>query len=575
MLRRDWRAPIVVGQARSVCRVLRVMVVMLLGLMAVITIAPDHALGASSILGTTGAGPSGITIDSAGNIYTANYTASTVTKITPGGTPTLSFGTTGTNPYGITIDSAGNIYTANSNGNSVTKITSAGVSGFFGTTGASPNGITIDSAGNIYTTNSAATTVTKITAAGVSTLSFGTTGTQPIAITIDSAGNIYTANSSANTVTKITPAGVSSTLGTPGLYPLGITIDSAGNIYTANYNSNTVTKITPAGDSSTLGTTGTQPQGITIDSAGVIYTANYGANNVTKITSVPDVATSVAGAGGNGQVVVSWNAPVYNRGSAITAYTVTASPGGQTCSWSIGALSCTVTGLTNGTSYTFTVTATNSDGTSSASTASVAVTPVAVPDAATGVAGVSGDGQVVVSWLAPVSNGGSTITAYAVTASPGGQTCAWSIGALSCTITGLTNGVAYTFTVTATNAVGAGIASAPSSSVTPVAATILLKTKISTTGSIISITITAKSPGRLAVIGTIQASKDTRAKAVKVCSATKNVKKAGKVTLTCKLSKAARTARHKHALKVQLTTTFTPTTGVKAVSVKTINLKRR
>jgi hypothetical protein len=171
--------------------------------------------------------------------------------------------------------------------------------------------------------------------------------------------------------------------------------------------------------------------------------------------------------------VVSWTAPTSNGGSPITGYTVTASPGGETCS-TTGTLSCTVSGLTNGTPYTFTVTATNVVGTSPASAASSPVTPVApvapvaVPLAPSGVLGVAGDSEVVVSWTAPTSDGGSPITGYTVTASPGGETCA-TIGATTCTVSGLTNGTAFTFAVTATNAVGTSPGSASSSPVSPVA----------------------------------------------------------------------------------------------------------
>jgi hypothetical protein len=78
--------------------------------------------------------------------------------------------------------------------------------------------------------------------------------------------------------------------------------------------------------------------------------------------------------GSDASVAVSWTAPTSDGGAPITAYTVTASPGGATCSTS-GALSCTVTGLTNGTAYTFTVRATNSIGTGPASSPSAPVTP--------------------------------------------------------------------------------------------------------------------------------------------------------------------------------------------------------
>jgi len=87
------------------------------------------------------------------------------------------------------------------------------------------------------------------------------------------------------------------------------------------------------------------------------------------------------------------------------------------------------------------------------------------PGAPTGASATPGNGQATVSWLAPASDGGREITGYTVTGAPGG-TCSTS-GALTCQVSGLTNGTPYTFTVTATNAIGTSPASAPSSSVTP------------------------------------------------------------------------------------------------------------
>ena len=115
----------------------------------------------STTLGTTGANPIGITIDSSGNIFTANFEANNVSKITPQGVSTI-LGTTGVHPRGITIDSSGNIYVPNQDDNNVSKITPQGVSTILGTTGNNPRSITIDSSGNIYTANFEANNVTKI-----------------------------------------------------------------------------------------------------------------------------------------------------------------------------------------------------------------------------------------------------------------------------------------------------------------------------------------------------------------------------------------------------------------------------
>lgn len=98
---------------------------------------------------------------------------------------------------------------------------------------------------------------------------------------------------------------------------------------------------------------------------------------------VPGAPTGVTATSGNGQATVSFTAPAFTGGAAITGYTVTSSPGGFT---GTGAASpITVSGLTNGTSYTFIVTATNSAGTGAASPASSSVTPSAAAPTITSV----------------------------------------------------------------------------------------------------------------------------------------------------------------------------------------------
>jgi hypothetical protein len=193
--------------------------------------------------------------------------------------------------------------------------------------------------------------------------------------------------------------------------------------------------------------------------------ASSASNAVTPATA-PGAPTHVTAAAGNTQVKVSWTAPASNGGATIISYSVYASgSGGQTCTTS-GALSCTVTGLLNGVSYTFTVTATNDAATSTRSAASSAVTPTGPPLAPTGVSAVAGDQQATVACTAPASNGGAAFTAFTATASPGGAHA--SATSCSITVTGLTDGTAYTFTVTASTSLGTSAASAASNKVTPV-----------------------------------------------------------------------------------------------------------
>jgi fibronectin type 3 domain-containing protein len=187
--------------------------------------------------------------------------------------------------------------------------------------------------------------------------------------------------------------------------------------------------------------------------------------SASVLVGVPGAPTGVTAFPGVHQVVVSWKAPAPNGGPAVTGYTVTASSG-QTCS-TTGALSCVVTGLASRTAVTFTVTATNEAGTGDSSAPSGVVTTVSVPDAPTAITAHAGDSQATVIWSAPYSDGGAAVTGYTVTASSG-QSCS-TTGALSCVVTGLANGTAVTFTVTATNDAGTSIPSVPSNTVTPVA----------------------------------------------------------------------------------------------------------
>ncbi|WP_193907411.1 beta strand repeat-containing protein [Cellvibrio polysaccharolyticus] len=273
---------------------------------------------------------------------------------------------------------------------------------------------------------------------------------------------------------------------------------------------------------------------------------------IPTVANAPTIGTATAGAG---QVSVAFTTPVNDGGSAITGYTVTSNPGNITAGGNGFTTSpIVVTGLTNGTAYTFTVKATNGVGDSVASVASNPATPkgnqtitfpnpgaqnfgtapdlgstasatssltvsftssttgvctitsggaltfvtagsctidadqvgntawnaattvtrtftvnAIVPDAPAIGTATAGDTEAMVTFTAPAGTGGSAIMAngYTVTASPGGATATGSGSPI--TVAGLTNGLAYTFTVTATNSAGEGNPSVASNSVTPAA----------------------------------------------------------------------------------------------------------
>ncbi|MBO9707868.1 MAG: autotransporter domain-containing protein [Caulobacter sp.] len=179
--------------------------------------------------------------------------------------------------------------------------------------------------------------------------------------------------------------------------------------------------------------------------------------------TAPTIGTATAG---DSQASVAFTPPSSNGGYPILYYTAIANPGGQIVNCPNSP--CTLGGLTNGTPYTFTVFAVNVMGPGPTSAASNAVTPMGLPGAPTIGTATAGPRSATVTFAQPASSGGSAIVSYTVTSSPDGvqQICSGS----PCTVTELTDGTAYTFTVAAANGVGLGASSAASNSVTPISA---------------------------------------------------------------------------------------------------------
>jgi len=184
----------------------------------------------------------------------------------------------------------------------------------------------------------------------------------------------------------------------------------------------------------------------------------------TTSTTTPSAPNGVSVTGSDGALLVSWSAPTSTGGAAITGYTAeawSASSGGSVVeSCTTSTTTCTISPLTNGTTYYVSVYATNSvgDGTSSSRLASAPGSLPGVPRSATT---SRGDGRITVTWLAPSSEGSSSITSYTARArlsrsSSADVVASCSTSALSCTISGVTNSSIYYVSVTATNAVGEG-----------------------------------------------------------------------------------------------------------------------
>jgi hypothetical protein len=197
----------------------------------------------------------------------------------------------------------------------------------------------------------------------------------------------------------------------------------------------------------------------------VAVTVGVATREIDTVLEVAPPAKPTAVAG-NGQATVSVSADP--RG-VTTSFAVSASPGTGTCVVTIPATSCVIDGLSNGTAYTFTASASNRAGTSAASAASnpvIPTAPLAPPAPPAKPTVVAGNGYATVSVAAGA--GGATAS-FSVSANPGARTCTVAAPSTSCAIYGLSNGTAYTFTASASNRAGTSAASAASNPVIPTA----------------------------------------------------------------------------------------------------------
>jgi len=397
----------------------------LAGLVLSIVMIPISAAHAEpwTTTGYSGTGSRFMAADRAGNLYVANLSSNTVTKITPAGVATKC-GETGLSPRGIAIDASGNIYTSNTGDNTVTKITpTCEFKKDFGLTGSSPFNLAIDQAGNIYTANYGSDNVSKITPEGISTQDYVYLGahTAPSGIATDQAGNLYVTNCGPHNienftpiddVRKITPERVVTIVGTTGQCPGALVFDSSGNIYTSNQASTFVSKITPAGVSTSefAPTGGTLPYSLAIDPLGNIYVANATSNNIGKIT--PGGESSILGTTGDsgprGIIYSSGNIYAVNVDGTFSKFSLTTTISGSAPNSQVATISSGVTGVVMPSTAALPATTINFGGTVPAS---VTVSPVASNPASAAATPftISGSTKIVDIQIPGTLNGTATV----------------------------------------------------------------------------------------------------------------------------------------------------------------------
>jgi hypothetical protein len=183
----------------------------------------------------------------------------------------------------------------------------------------------------------------------------------------------------------------------------------------------------------------------------------------------PGIPTAATATPGNGQAVVKWTAPASN-GLAIAGYTVTPVAAGVAQAPRVinsAATSATVSGLTNGTKFTFMVAARTVFTTGLASKASSPIV-VGAPGPPRAVTATAGAGRATVHWSAPAANNGAAVSGYVVTPFVGSvarTARTFRSAATTQTITGLTTGKKLVFRVSAFNSRGTGSNSAPSNTI--------------------------------------------------------------------------------------------------------------
>jgi YVTN family beta-propeller protein len=343
---------------------------------------------------TVGSDPRGVAVNDADDtVYVTNYVSGYVSVINGRTATEDDTITVGSGPWGVAVNQGDDtVYVANLSDGTVSVINgrTRTVAGTI-TVGNGPWGVAVNQGDDtVYVANFSDGTVSVINGRTATEDDTITVGSNPRGVAVDDSGLVYVTNYDDSTVSvigRVTPL-LGSASGPAGS-TVTVTLDvpqvdydvDDSTITSVSFGDDTASGLTAeAGDAWTLTVpagSGTVPVTVTFNggltaSAGSFTYGSSPAPNPPTPASAPVDVTATAG---DASAALTWQAPASSGSFPVTNYQAVVSPGGQSCLVSMPALSCTIGGLTNGTTYTATVRALNGAGWGPYSTASAAFTP--------------------------------------------------------------------------------------------------------------------------------------------------------------------------------------------------------
>jgi sugar lactone lactonase YvrE/uncharacterized membrane protein len=300
--------------------------------------------GVQTTLGSGYNLPTGVTVDSSGDVFVADFDNFQVKEILAvngsiPSSPTIKIiGSGFDTPSGLAIDGIGNIYVADMGYSAVYEVLKAGGYTTVETLGGgflNPTSVAVDGSGNVYVAdfnNNAVKEIPPGCAESTCVTTLGSGFTKPFGIVIDSSANVFVTDTGNLAVKEILAVGGYTTINTLASgfsFPEGLAIDTNGNLYVADAGASTISKILIADGNNTVNTmtySFNQPSGVAVDQSGNVYVADTNNNQVAKLDFVDPPSLTF---GSSTVGITSTDSPqtvtVENVGNAVLSFPIPAS----------------------------------------------------------------------------------------------------------------------------------------------------------------------------------------------------------------------------------------------------------